>query len=383
MVLFLEQHFILSLQSDFQTTRIQSKTWWMWTMRGSTAGVLRGGPQGLERSTKTDDLSEGMNISLCLQCPVCNSLQGYFAFASLIPADWRQQLLLPHQLWSLLLWNEALQVLRSQRLQLFALNLDPVELCKGGVCSCGTLLSRSTPAKTCINNCLRETRHQNICRCSAAAAFYLRYCLDRSSFPTRCSLWITLPDVLPADDTVWERHPVWFLSDMCWRNSNVIWGPPCWWFPQTQNNDHISSLWGMKSPPVKLRRPNYSWTLTPRINWNGKLWVTSCWMLGMCWMTQHSLRGFGIGGAIHQSAGTVCCPVALTVGWLADWANFCWWKLKRRPTFHWPPTSVAAAEPDDNCACDWDIVQPCFTAVSLHCVARQNSVWIHKKKWFQ
>lgn len=139
MVLFLEQHFILSLQSDFQTTRIQSKTWWMWTMRGSTAGVLRGGPQGLERSTKTDDLSEGMNISLCLQCPVCNSLQGYFAFASLIPADWRQQLLLPHQLWSLLLWNEALQVLRSQRLQLFALNLDPVELCKGGVCSCGTL----------------------------------------------------------------------------------------------------------------------------------------------------------------------------------------------------------------------------------------------------
>lgn len=118
---------------------------------------------------------------------------------------------------------------------------------------------------------------------------------------------------------MWERRPVWFLSDRCWRNQNLsLGGQPCWWFPQTQKNDHISSLWGRKTPPVKLCRPNYSWTLTPKINWNGKLCMTSCWMLGMSRMTQHSLRGFGIEGDIHQSAGTVCyrSMVAVTVGWL-------------------------------------------------------------------
>lgn len=129
-------------------------------------------------------------------------------------------------------------------------------------------------------------------------------------------------------------------------------------FYRHKKKHHISSLWGRKTAPVNLRRPNYSWTLTPKINWNSKVCMTSCWMLGMRRMTQHSLWGFGIEGDIHQSAGAVCCwsMVAVTVGWLCTQSKLLLMEAEEETDLlrasHRFDSSRNGRE--GNCARDWD-----------------------------
>lgn len=142
------------------------------------------------------------------------------------------------------------------------------------------------------------------------------------------------------------------------QSESEPWGPALLMVP-TDTKDDISSLWGRKTLPVKLRRLNYSWTLTPNINWSGKVCMTSCWMLGMSRMTQHSLRGFGIEGDIHQSASRVCrrSMAAVTVGWLCRQSKLLLMEAEEETDLlqasHRPDTS-------GNAAYDWDNSQVLF-----------------------
>lgn len=211
--------------------------------------------------------------------------------------------------WSLLVWTTAVMISSYK-------NMHPV----------------SNPSITACRR--RRSWHQNICSCTVwtwdlqphlAAIlfgqnlfFHTVLSLDQLTCPppgfhsARC--------ISCRWNCVGATSGLVFEWQVLKQSESEPWGPALLMVPTDTKDNHISSLWGRKTLPIRLRRPNYSWTLTPNINWSGKVCMTSCWMLGMSRMTQHSLRGFGIEGDIHQSASRVdgCCDCWLTEQTSAD-----------------------------------------------------------------